>query len=108
MINFLNETIAVIEKYEHSIDDILYIGSDANDFKTDWKTFSKYANFNYDNGYGGQNIADDLVVVFNDDTWLERVEYDGAESWKYKKLPEIKSTGILKNKSILRYYYKYL
>ena len=39
----------------------------------------------YDSGYGVQYLYG--VVVFNDGTWLERGEYDGAEWWQYKKTP---------------------
>ena len=42
-------------------------------------------NFDYDDGYGGQNLHG--LVVFNDGSWLERGEYDGSEWWEYKHTP---------------------
>lgn len=39
----------------------------------------------YDDGYGSQNLFG--TVLFKDNTWLERYEYDGSESWDYKEPP---------------------
>jgi hypothetical protein len=41
--------------------------------------------FEYDNGFGGQELFG--YVIFKDNTWLERGEYDGSEWWKYQKFP---------------------
>ena len=38
----------------------------------------------YDDGYGDQEIAVDLVVVFTDGGFLCREEYDGSEWWEYE------------------------
>ena len=54
----------------------------------DYDTFMNSLDFNYDNGFGGQEVYG--VVVFTDGTWLERHEYDGSEWWEYKKTPDIK------------------
>lgn len=43
------------------------------------------ASINYDNGYGGQELFG--TIVFKDNTWLERGEYDGSEWWERHKLP---------------------
>ena len=40
---------------------------------------------NYDDGYGGQELFG--YVVFKNNSWLERYEYDGAESWHFKQCP---------------------
>lgn len=39
----------------------------------------------YCDGYGAQTLFG--CVVFNDGSWLERHEYDGAEWWEYKRTP---------------------
>jgi len=44
-------------------------------------------NFEYDNGYGGQNLFGN--IWYTDGTWSDRGEYDGSEWWQYKKVPEI-------------------
>ena len=55
-----------------------------------WKEFEALANVEYDESYGAQEVADDLLVV-GDDWWLERHEYDGSEWWEFKKIPEVPS-----------------
>ena len=41
--------------------------------------------FKYDGGFGGDEFYGH--VLFNDRTWLERREYDGASWWVYMKYP---------------------
>ena len=53
----------------------------------DWENFLKSIDFNYNSGYGRQELFGTLW--FEDGTWLERGEYDGSEWWEYKKTPEI-------------------
>lgn len=43
--------------------------------------------FEYDEGYGRQELYG--VVLFDDNSWLERAEYDGAEWWSLKEYPPI-------------------
>jgi hypothetical protein len=45
--------------------------------------------FNYDNGYGGQELYGTIWYV--DGTWSERGEYDGSEWWDYREVPEVPS-----------------
>lgn len=59
-----------------------------------WLSFLEGLNFNYDDGYGSQELFG--VVWFKDGTWLERNEYDGSEWWKHKVAPKI--PNILLNK----------
>ena len=42
--------------------------------------------FDYDNGYGGQELFG--YIWYTDGTWSERGEYDGSEWWEYKKSPD--------------------
>lgn len=87
MPNLWEETIQEINNSNHSIDDIDWIGGskcyiDVQDF------IKMAAQTYYDAGYGGQEVAEDLVIVFKDNTWLERAEYDGSEWWRYKAVPQ--------------------
>lgn len=50
--------------------------------------FLNSLNFEYDAGYGGQELYG-TVWLKDGKTWLERGEYDGAEWWNIKKLPNI-------------------
>jgi hypothetical protein len=49
--------------------------------------FFKQLDFEYDNGYGGQELFG--YVWLKDGTWLERGEYDGSKWWEYKRTPDI-------------------
>lgn len=84
MTNLKDETLAILEANQKTPDDIRWIG--CKDFMISMSDFWKLADTEYDDGYGGQEVATDLVVV-GDDWWLERYEYDGAEWWEYKKVP---------------------
>lgn len=59
----------------------------------DWIAFLNELSFEYDDGYGGQELFG--TIWFNDGTWAERGEYDGSEWLERRELPEIPTT--LKN-----------
>lgn len=85
MKNLLTETIGVLADSQKTPADVKWCGSD--DMWFDWETFAKVAEkTNYDSGYGGQEVAKDLVIV-GEDWWLERHEYDGNEWWEFKARP---------------------
>ena len=50
--------------------------------------FIEHANFEYNDGYGIEEINTDLILV-GKDFWLERHEYDGSEWWEYKSMPNV-------------------
>lgn len=59
----------------------------SNRVKQDENRFVEFLkNTDYDPGFGGQELFG--VVVFNDDSWLERQEYDGSEWWEHKRTPK--------------------
>ena len=84
MKNLLKETIENLETNGKLTTDVLWVGN--KDIYTTWEDFASKANFDYDNGYGGNKIASDLKIV-GKDFWLERAEYDGSEWWEYKEFP---------------------
>lgn len=53
----------------------------------DFNDFLDKLNFDYDAGYGGQELFG--TIWYEDGTWSERGEYDGSEWWEYRKTPEI-------------------
>jgi len=59
---------------------ILYTKKEADEF-LDW------LDFEYDSGYGIQEIYG--TIWFEDKTWATREEYDGSEWWEYHEQPEI-------------------
>ncbi len=81
MANLLEETIEILEENDKTFDDV--IGVCGNEFQISIEDFKLLANREYDDGYGSQEVASDLVVV-GKDFWLERHEYDGSEWWEYK------------------------
>lgn len=53
----------------------------------EWADFLKKLDFEYDSGYGFQELFG--IVWIKGGTWFERGTYDGSEWWEYKKCPEI-------------------
>ena len=53
----------------------------------DYNEFLNSLDFDYDDGYGGQELYG--TVWLEDGTWLSRGEYDGAEWWEHNVLPTI-------------------
>lgn len=99
--NFLDETIKVIKESNHNLNDVMFIGSADGKYRMDIEKFIKKANFTYDNGYGGAEIAKDLIIYFNDHTYIERGEYDGAEWWEYRVKSVFNKTDDYKDFDIL-------
>ena len=86
--NLLKETKEALRNKGYSWpDDILSIQGSDRAISVD--LFKKLANVSYDNGYGGQEVASDLVILMKDGTWFERAEYDGSEWWRYQSAPKV-------------------
>lgn len=82
--NLKRETLKILQEHGHTAEDILWVG--CKKFAIPVSLFWKLADQEYDSGYGGQEVATDLVVV-GDRFWLERHEYDGSEWWENKEYP---------------------
>jgi hypothetical protein len=87
MTNLLEETKDDIVGWKHTLAQVAWVGSRNGRYAVSWESFVKIANIEYHSGYGSQEVAHDLVVVFTDGSWMERHEYDGSESWTYNKTP---------------------
>ena len=83
--NLLKETMCDIMESGHTPKDIIFIGSERTGHSCTWDEYVTLANIEYDNGFGSQKIADDLIIVFKDGCKMWRSEYDGSESWGYSK-----------------------
>ena len=83
--NLLKETLTDIENSGHEVSDIVYIGSSESAFCCVWSEYETLANIEYDEAYGSQKIASDLIIVFSDGQSMWRHEYDGSEWWMYSK-----------------------
>lgn len=84
MLNLKNETLEILHENGKSMEDVCWVGGD--DFSIPIPLFWELADQEYDNSYGSQIVAADLVVVGNG-FWLERHEYDGSEWWEFKEEP---------------------
>lgn len=84
--NFLEETKSILKINNRKPSDVLWIGSSDGKYAISWDIFESIANIDYDSGFGGQEIAYDIVIV-GKDWWMERSEYDGAENWCFKSIP---------------------
>lgn len=86
--NLKYETLKALKDHGRTEDDIVYVGT--NTFRIPLEDFWELANVDYDNGYGGAEIVEDIIVVGRG-WWLERHEYDGSEWWEYKECPPVPS-----------------
>lgn len=87
--NLLDETIQALRSNGKTEKDVLYVMSFP--LTTSWEAFKRNANFDYDNGYGCNEIPLNLKIV-GDSWWLERDEYNGSEWWKFKIHPNAGTT----------------
>ncbi len=96
--NLLDETLASFQRHNLDPADITYIGSSETDHCCSWSDFVVLANVEYSAGYGAQEVARDLIIVFSDGTRMERGEYDGSEWWEVRKpfVPKETQTPIKK------------
>ena len=83
--NLLKETKDVLVQHNKTPADVRWVGN--NIHAATWEQFEQVADFDYDHGYGGNEISMQFMVV-GDDWWLERHEYDGSEWWEYKTMPK--------------------
>ena len=94
--NLLDETLDCLSKLKIDKDDIYGV----YDGKTllNWNDFKELAfRVNYDNGYGGQEINESLLI-YTKKAILYRHEYDGSECWKY--IPILNKEDLLNPKEI--------
>lgn len=55
--------------------------------KEDWNLFLSELDFEYNSGYGGQELFG--TIWYTDGTWSERDEYDGSEWYVHRSCPNI-------------------
>lgn len=98
MKNLRDETIEIMKEHGLIKDDINFISVEfqvwekgticINRFEIPVSKFLSYSNVEYDESYGGYQVALGLKIVFHNGSWLERHEYDGSEWWEYKSTPQ--------------------
>ena len=78
--NLKTETIEALKYRGKTLYDIVAVCG--VDFQVPLENFLRYADTEYDNGYGGQEVASDLKII-GKDFIMVRHEYDGMECWRY-------------------------
>ena len=75
------------EYHKPNENDKLFVLKDGHT-QAELEAFMKQLDVEYDNSFGCQELFG--YVMFHDESWLERNEYDGSEWWEYKKffIPE--------------------
>lgn len=92
MINAKDELLTALANANQSIKDIIAFNIYYESFGED-KSFKgttlalSSLDFLYDEGYGSQHLYG--TILFKDNTWLSRWEYDGSEGWEYNKPPTV-------------------
>lgn len=81
--NLREETEERMEKLGRTWDDVTFIGSDDGTYGMSVEEFLVVADVEYSSGYGAQEVAADLTIVFSDGIRMFRMEYDGAEWWSH-------------------------
>lgn len=81
--NLLQETIEFISKSDRKPSEIVFIGSKYSGYSCTWEEFETLANRDYDNASGGQEVACDLIILFNEGALMWRARYCGEERWEY-------------------------
>ena len=79
--NLYDETVEILSSHDKTIADIEYIGSTRTKINTN-KALELMKKTNYDSGFGGQEIACNLMFKGKDFIMI-RGEYDGSEWWNY-------------------------
>ncbi len=95
MRNLKEETIRAVEHTGKNIADIRHssiarLNFGDYEFETIYKGKAldlEALDFSYNEGYGTQEISG--FIVFLDNSWLSRQEYDGSEWWEYHTCPEL-------------------
>ena len=83
MTNLLQETVEAVLTSNHSSKDIVFIGSVVSWHSCTWEEFQILANQEYFAESCAGYIAVDLIIIFSDDTRLEREQSSVGEYWNY-------------------------
>ena len=89
MTNARQELLTILDNIDKTPSDISWMLVYTADYSDISEAFTSIdqLDFTYDSGYGTQKLFG--VVFFNNNTWLERGEYDGSEWWDYITTPTL-------------------
>ena len=86
--NLKEATLEVLRNHGKRKEDVKYVCGE--DFQISLEQFWELSDTEYD-PYGAPEIATDLTLI-GEDFWMERGEYDGAEWWDFRTMPD--TTGL--------------
>ena len=98
--NLLKETIDIMTKNGKDVKDITHIGSPNGQYEIGWEAFKKLADKNYNNQTQKFKVAYDLIILFSDNSWMEREHDTTLEFWRYHTIPKRGNSKSRKIKSI--------
>lgn len=78
--NLREETLNCLERHGKSSQDVVAVCG--LEFSIPWDNFISLADTDYDNGFGGEEVACDLKIIGKDFVMVRR-GYDGSEWWCY-------------------------
>ncbi|MDR4491401.1 MAG: hypothetical protein R2685_10955 [Candidatus Nitrosocosmicus sp.] len=102
MENLLKATIDIMTKNKKTQSNIVHIGSPDGKYVMDWSQFQKLADKNYNNQTMKFKVTYDLIILFDDNSWLEREHDVGLEFWRYHSIPKAGNSKSRKIKDIWR------
>ncbi len=68
----------------------------------EYKSFLKFLDRKYDNGYGSQELFG--IIVCKNGIWMDRHEYNGSENWEVNHYPDLGK--LFGDKLALKYFRK--
>ena len=81
------EVICAQIRIENRYNDNTVFTLNLNYTEEELEEFLNNLDFEYDDGYGIQHLFGTIWCKNN--TWFDRVEYDGSECWKYNEYPKL-------------------
>ena len=88
MKNLLEETISFMFKHNLTPHHVKWVFDQGTGASCLWPQFADMANYEYDAGFGIQNVNGRLVIEFEDGSFMIRREYDGCEGWQIVRCPD--------------------
>lgn len=86
MANLLHSTLEVMSRHNKHPSDIKYIGDIKGNY-LEWDQFFVAANTEHGFDNDQLRVAIDLMIIFNDNSWMTRQVFTGTEWWEYVELP---------------------
>lgn len=85
--NLLEETLDSINKSPNIVENIIFIGSEFDEYSCSWEEFKILSNHDYGDDHDYTYVAEDLIIVFRDGARMKRstilYNYKESDFWEY-------------------------